>query len=182
MDVPPWAIMDVGNRYNYLRPQTIFLLPRFQISAPILANRNPPAKIHHPKYIHVFVVGETHIKSVLHQNEFISRFAWMRSLQEILLMMMMTFLHCKFKKFFTYQLLGTNSSWAVDFGTISIQGPHNRTAQCRYIKSKCLTGCHKMPVLLLRGKTHHFTLSRMQSCSKRVITEGTIESHLHNVL
>jgi len=84
MDVPPWAIMDVGNRYNYLRPQTIFLLPRFQISAPILANRNPPAKIHHPKYIHVFVVGETHIKSVLHQNEFISRFAWMRSLQEIL--------------------------------------------------------------------------------------------------
>merc|ERR1719458_1589029 len=53
--------MDVGNRYNYLRPQTIFLLPRFQISAPILANKNPcqnpPPKVHH-----VFVVGETHIK------------------------------------------------------------------------------------------------------------------------
>jgi len=43
--VPPWAIVDVGNRYNYLRPQKIFL-PDFQISAPIFENRDPTIGLH----------------------------------------------------------------------------------------------------------------------------------------
>merc|ERR1719458_2073316 len=114
--------MDVGNRYNYLRPHTIFLLPRFQISAPVLANKTT-AKIHHPKYIHVFVVGGTHIKSVLHQNEFISRFAWRRSLQEILYI-------AAFR--YKYVVAGEWILALYRFRAPTI----GLTAQCRYIKSK----------------------------------------------
>jgi len=74
-------MLETGTIIFDHRQYFFFLVFRFQ---PLFLQTKTPAKIHHPKYIHVFVVGETHIKSVLHQNEFISRFAWMRSLQEIL--------------------------------------------------------------------------------------------------
>jgi len=49
--VPPWAILDVGNRYNYLQPHFFFLI-RFEL---LYLQIETPAKIHRPKYIHVFV-------------------------------------------------------------------------------------------------------------------------------